>query len=848
VSQTAEPPTGDDLRAEIKRLEAQTADLEERLDQMRFERDGYYGEWQNLKNRSTRFRRSPAWLVWLGWVFLWRIVLWPVRKAVQLVGLVVAAIPRVLARPYLVVDTWMLRNRARRASQASAIPSPKVPADRDGPLAAAPMRPRILVVMPYSIYPPHHGGAVRLYNLVKQLADRCELYLLIFSKEGEDREQRAALEPFCARVDFHRWVPSITRDRFGLEPPGALLFESDEARAKIVDIVMGFQIDIVQLEYTELGQYISAVPRGVPVILTEHDVAFRSFRRKRELGFQRRFPEGSAFGSSRADWLRLFRYEVQCDRDADQVHTMSEDDARYLARYLPDGANRLRVLPNGVDSEFYAPPKDGPVRHDVLYVGNFQNLPNVDALEYFVADVWPMVRLRCPGARLTVVGANPSERVQRFDGSDGITVLGETADLRPVYHEHRVMVAPIRAGSGTRLKILEACAAGLPVVTTTLGAEGIEYQDGVHMLIADGAIPFAEAVERVLTDDDLCRHLSQAGMGLVREHYDWRLVADRLWRCYEELLADVHPLKRGRGDDVLEIIPSSSTATGSPDISVLIPTLNGGEDLARCLEAVRSQNSDLDVEIVCVDSGSLSKDLEVMERHGARVVRIDKARFNHGLTRDLAARNSSGRLLVFLNQDAVPADDHWLERITEPLADGADEVAAVQGGILEVPNSTKRFYWESCGDRICFTRETTRWMEAHGIGLSTVNCAIPREVWDRYPFGWAPIMEDKKWQREVVGNGYEIADRPDAAVFLTHDYDLRSLIRRCQNEGVGWRNLGIDYSLWDATRDMLEPGMYFTLLKGIVRGRARTSAEVLFPWVRPLNLWWGNHHADGVRL
>ncbi len=249
-----------------------------------------------------------------------------------------------------------------------------------------------------------------------------------------------------------------------------------------------------------------------------------------------------------------------------------------------------------------------------------------------------------------------------------------------------------------------------------------------------------------------------------------------------------------------------------------------------------------------MDSGSPAEDLEVMERYRARIVRIDKKRFNHGLTRDLAARNSKGRLLVFLNQDAVPVDQYWLQRITDPLSGGADAVAAVQGGILEVPDPDQRFYWESCGDRFYFTRETTRWMKTYGIGFSTVNCAMPREIWDRYPFGWAQIMEDKKWQREVMGMGYEIVDRPDAAVFHTHDYDLRSLIRRCRSEGFGWRSLGIDYSMWDAIRDMLKPGMYFTLLKGVVRGRVHTSAELLFPWVRPLNLWWGNNHVDDVSL
>jgi len=836
TSSTNQPPEADRPGGDRDRLLR-------RISQLEFERDGYYGEWQAAKNRLKRFKRSPAWPVWLLWLLIGKLVIWPIRKGFELIGATYRACLRLAGLPYLFISTTAARLGARRTDAPASIPEPASPGEHE-----LGTKPRVLIVTPYSIYPPHHGGAVRLYNLVKLLSERCELYLLIFSKKGEDPEQRAALEPFCARVDFHRWVPSIERDRFGLEPPSALLFRSDRARDKIVDIVVGFHIDVVQLEYTELGQYVSAVPRGVPVILTEHDIAFRSFDRRRRLGFHRRFPEGSAFGSGVADGRRLQRYEVNWDEEADQVHTMSVDDARYIARYLSDSATRLRVVPNGVDAGYYAPPDDPPERRDVLYVGNFQNLPNVDALEHFVADIWPLVRQSWPDTCLTVVGANLSQRVQRFHGSDGITVVGEVADLRPVYHRHRVMVAPIRAGSGTRLKILEACAAGLPVVTTTLGAEGLEYQDGVNMLAADGAVPFAEAVERVLTDDELCRSLSQAGMDLVRERYDWQLVADQLRRCYEELLADFHPLKRGCGDEVIEVIPSKSAPSAPPDVSVLIPTLNGGRELARCLDAICDQNSNLAAEIVCVDSGSSSADLKVMEQHGARIVRIDPTRFNHGLTRDLAARNSAGRTLVFLDQGAFPANDQWLRRLTKPLSSGNRALAAVQGGILEDSDATKSFYWSSCGGRCNFTRETGRWLQAYGIEFSTVNCAISRAVWDKHPFGWAPVMADKKWQREVMDVGFKIEDRLDAAVIHTLDFDLRSLIRHCRDEGFGWRTLDIHYSLWDAARDMLKPGVYFTLLKGLVRGRVRTSAELLFPWVRPLNLWLGNHHARSLSL
>lgn len=837
--------------AELDRLRAERDELERRLTRLEFERDGYYGEWQGAKNQLKRIRRSPAWIVWLAWVLLWRVLLWPIRWGFWLIGAIFRAVPRLLARPYLILWSWAARFRARVRPEVTEIPRP--PAAGETASIASPQvdsRPRVLIVMPYSIWPPHHGGAVRLYNLVQRLARRCAVHLLIFNQQGEDAEQRQALEPYCERIDFHHWVPRIERDTFGLAPPSALLFASDRAAAKIRDIVAGQRIHLVQLEYTELGQYISAVPQGLPVILTEHDIAFRSFGRRRELGFPKRFTEGKAFGTTAADWRRLFRYEIAVDREATQIHTMSEDDGRFLARHLRDGATRIRVVPNGVDCDFYQPPSPPPDRSGVLYVGNFENLPNVDALEYLAVDVWPLVRLRCPDATLTVVGANTTDRVRGFDGLDGISVAGEVSDLRPLYHGHSVMAAPIRAGSGTRLKILEAFAAGTPVVSTTIGAEGIAYTEGRHLLVADEPAAFADAVARVLTDEKLAASLALEGLALARDRYDWRTVADTLVNCYEELLVDLHPLRREASEAVLEdLAPSTGATSSSPDVSILIPTLDGGTALERCLEAIDAQQSRLTTELICIDSGSRFADIEAMRRHGARVLRIDKADFNHGLTRDLAARHASGQILVFLNQDAVPADEHWLQRLAEPLVDGADAVAAVQGGIREVPDHTQRFFWDSCGERFYFTGESVGWMNRYGgIGFSTVNCAIRRSVWHRQPFGWAPIMEDKKWQREIVSLGMEIVEAPEAVVLHTHDYDFKTLLRRCRSEGYGWRSLGERYTLGRALLDMLKPRVYRNLAGGLLRGRVRSSAELLFPWVRPLALWYGNRIARGVSL
>ncbi len=287
----------------------------------------------------------------------------------------------------------------------------------------------------------------------------------------------------------------------------------------------------------------------------------------------------------------------------------------------------------------------------------------------------------------------------------------------------------------------------------------------------------------------------------------------------------------------------------SDDVAVVIPTLNGGADLKRCLAAVFGQRTVRRFEVLCVDSGSVAADVAVMQQAGARIESIDRREFNHGLTRDLGARLTRGRIIVFLNQDAVPADDRWLDRLVQPFDNGDPGLVAVQGGIAEVKDLDQRFFWDSCGERFYFTSESHDWIARHGgIGFSTVNCAIRRDVWEDHPFGYVPIMEDKKWQREITDAGYSIVMRQDALVYHTHNYTTRQLLRRCSSEGAGWRALGEPYTVRDLLRDIRHHRTHRELVRGLRERRIRTIGELLFPWLRPLALYWGSTVAKKVRF
>ncbi len=285
---------------------------------------------------------------------------------------------------------------------------------------------------------------------------------------------------------------------------------------------------------------------------------------------------------------------------------------------------------------------------------------------------------------------------------------------------------------------------------------------------------------------------------------------------------------------------------GRSSVSVLLPTRRGGALCEQVIRRVREQRTERPVEVVAVDSGSSPDELAAMKRAGARVESIDPASFDHGLTRDLAAQRSTGDLLVFLNQDALPVGDDWLEQLLAPF-DSADPPAAVQGAIHEFPlaelaaRGRRRFFWESCGARFYFTGESREWIGRNGgIGFSTVHCAIARTAWQAVPFGPAAILEDKRWQAAAIARGMRIDTAPEAVVWHTHDYGLRDLARRCASEGYGWRGVGVRYRWRDAWRDVRRAADWPEWRRGLRSGEMRRLGEVLFPLVRPLALWWGS--------
>ena len=276
-----------------------------------------------------------------------------------------------------------------------------------------------------------------------------------------------------------------------------------------------------------------------------------------------------------------------------------------------------------------------------------------------------------------------------------------------------------------------------------------------------------------------------------------------------------------------------------PYASVVYLTKNGGDLFRKSLETVCKQSVKFNYEIVAVDSGSTDGTLELLsDAPGVSVVTIPPERFNFGATRDYGFSLAKGDIIVTLSQDVVPADLNWLMHMVAPFAD--TYVAAVQG--MDVtPVDQEVFYWYQNG-LFYSTNDVRKWNKQHdGIGLSFTSCAIRRSVWCQYPIGRAEMNEDKVFQKHIAGKGFKFLYQPLARTYHAHMYDCGSLAKRCKNEGMGWRYCGLEYTFWDMVADMFNFKRLASLILGIATGKVSRLAEVLFPIIRPLYLYLGNH-------
>lgn len=424
-------------------------------------------------------------------------------------------------------------------------------------------RPRVLYVAPYTPHTPSTGGVTRSYYLLQAAAGVADVTLLSMgARVGRpDEGSRSVDVPVEVVQGANKSRPATAPGRRGdlltltrsMREPNPYTrgrYNAGLIRAHTAQALASGRYDLVVVDGPELSALLGPTVRawGGPSLagLELHSTAYQ-----RELTMRKAAWVEETARAERSPLYRLLRRAKQTivevngrravrllrqeDRAAmatyRAVFAVSHEEAAALRAILPSGAP-VAVVPNGVDVPYFAATSASPLyvetarkEETIVFTGALSFHPNVDGVVWFVETVWPLIRARRPEACLLVVGRSPVPAVAALDGRHGVSVYPDVADVRPYLAAAALSVAPLRLGSGARLKILDALAAGLPVVSTTVGAEGLALVHERDLLLADEPSSFAAAVLALLDDPARARTLARHGQGSVRNLYSWETIA-----------------------------------------------------------------------------------------------------------------------------------------------------------------------------------------------------------------------------------------------------------------------------------------------------------------------------------
>lgn len=402
--------------------------------------------------------------------------------------------------------------------------------DRFAKLDPKPEKLNVLFVSPYGMEPPVHGGAVFMNQTVRRLLPLVRLHLFCLLDEEKEVAPNQTLGELCTGSEFILRRTGPVTDGAVLQPHAAQHFWDREVEWKLHRSIYLQQIDVVQIEYTQLAVYAADFQR-IAAFLFEHDVYFQSVLRALQ---------GTTSWTLRShylfEYLRALRFERRALRRFDAVQVCTAVNRRYLESFAWDAPPIEEGFRAGIDVSRYEFRRDGREPDTVLFVGNFRHPPNREALSWFLEGAWPRVLERRPEARLKVVGAQaPRDFAHELAALPGVEYLGAADDIREPLGRYSVFIAPIRTGSGVRVKLLEAFAAGIPCVSTRLGAEGLAEKSGEIVELADEPLDYAEKVVALLESPQKAAALADRARGEVERNWDMAVITRRLAERYREI-------------------------------------------------------------------------------------------------------------------------------------------------------------------------------------------------------------------------------------------------------------------------------------------------------------------------
>lgn len=392
---------------------------------------------------------------------------------------------------------------------------------------------RVLLLTQVLPFPPDSGPKIKTWNLLKFLASHHEVTLVSFVR-GDQRADVERLRPFCKTIhtlpirrDALSDVQALLRSLVTRQPWMMLRDDRTAMRKLINQIASETQFDIAHADQLNMAQYAQRLSNSHKVI-DAHNALWLLYKR-----LAATMKAGPKKWLLERDWRLLKQYEGNICREFDAVLAVSDEDKLALQEAC-ECPKEIIVIPIAIDTQELKPIDRQSNANHILHVGTMYWPPNIDGIEWFVDKVYPLIYAQKPEVVFDLVGARPPQSLLELNKQDrGINVTGYVKDLSPYMQHAGVFIVPLRAGGGMRVKILEALAQSLPVVTTSIGCEGILVESSKHLLIADSPEQFSQAVLKILCDRTFADELGFHGRKLIEEQYDYQIACKAIDKAYQ---------------------------------------------------------------------------------------------------------------------------------------------------------------------------------------------------------------------------------------------------------------------------------------------------------------------------
>lgn len=384
-------------------------------------------------------------------------------------------------------------------------------------------------------YPPYRGDKLKIYNLARRLCGQHELHLLTFAQTPEDLTYKTELEKVFKEVHFvylPKWKSALNclAAAWDSKPLQVLYFKSAALKQQLGSMLEQHQYDAVHVQHLRMSPYLME-RKDIPRILDLPDAFSLYWERRKNV---KRSLLVTLFENF--EQRRVLKYEAVL-KEYDMALTCSSEDLAYLEQKHRSG--NLRLLPNGVDMSTFAPSNhDYSHSGTILFTGNMDYAPNVDAVIYFVKTILPEIRKRHNDVKFVIAGQRPVPKVLEL-ASDGVDVTGFVKDLAAMYNQASVVVAPLRFGAGTQNKVLEAMAMGVPVVCSNIGFAGLGIAQGDGAFMQTDPKEFGNKVVELLSWEQMRRQTGEAGSATIKARFDWDIIAKTL-EGYLQVVANVN--------------------------------------------------------------------------------------------------------------------------------------------------------------------------------------------------------------------------------------------------------------------------------------------------------------------